>query len=132
MNSFEPRDPRHALGKRGEEIAARALRRAGYKVLYRNYRARGGGEVDLVCRHRDTLVFVEVKTRSSQAYGAPAEAVTKQKQHLVARGALSWLRLLDHPDIHFRFDIVEVSVDGTSAATCIIENAFTLPEFYRY
>ena len=125
-------DPRHALGRRGEQIAARHLRRIGYKVLYRNFRAPKGGEVDLVCREGDTLVFVEVKTRSSEAFGAPAEAVTRSKQHLITRGALAWLKLLGNPDIHFRFDIVEVRMANKTAEATVIRNAFGLPEPYRY
>ncbi|MEI7957489.1 MAG: YraN family protein [Verrucomicrobiota bacterium] len=125
-------DPRHALGHRGEQIAAKHLRRLGYKVLYRNYRAPKGGEVDLVCREGDTLVFVEVKTRSSEAFGAPAQAVTRPKQRLIARGALAWLKLLGNPDICFRFDIVEVRMTGKKAEASVIRNAFGLPEPYRY
>ena len=120
------------MGRQGEAAAAKALRKAGYKVLYRNYRAPHGGEVDLVCRHGETLVFVEVKTRRTQTYGTPAEAVSPQKQELIARGAISWLHLLRNPAIHFRFDIVEVrlSANGRLEAA-IIENAFPLPERYR-
>ena len=108
------------------------MRRVGYKVLYRNYRAPRGGEVDLVCREGETLVFVEVKTRCSEAFGAPAEAVTASKQHLVARGALSWLKLLGNPDIPFRFDIVEVRMSGGKGEANVIRNAFELPRPYRY
>lgn len=123
---------RHVLGRRGEAIAARHLRRLGYKILYRNYRAPHGGEADLVCRDHDTLVFVEVKTRTSEAFGTPAQAVTLPKQRLIARGALAWLKLLDNPDIHYRFDIVEVRIAGKQIEVNVIRNAFTLPEPYRY
>lgn len=101
-------------------------------MLYRNFRAPHGGEVDIVCRDRDTLVFVEVKTRRSLAFGAPAEAVTLGKQQLIARGALAWLRLLDNPDILFRFDVVEIVFEGEVPHFNLIRNAFTLPEPYRY
>ncbi|MEI8233860.1 MAG: YraN family protein [Verrucomicrobiota bacterium] len=123
---------RHALGRRGEAIAACHLRRLGYKVLYHNYRAPHGGEVDLVCRDRDTLVFVEVKTRTSEAFGAPAEAVTPAKQRLIARGALAWLKLLGNREILYRFDIVEVRIAGRQTGANVIRNAFTLPEPYRH
>src|SRR5205085_5272481 len=100
------------LGRCGEDWAARFLRRDGFKVLYRNFRAPGGGEVDIVCRDKklNTLVFLEVKTRSSIAFGRPADAVKSAKRELITRGALAWLRLLDNPDILFRFDIVEVLI----------------------
>lgn len=101
-------------------------------MLYRNYRAPRGGEVDIVCRDGDELVFVEVKTRSSLDYGSPAAAVNRDKQALIARGALSWLRLLDNPDIVFRFDIVEVVIDGSGESFNLVRAAFALPEPHRY
>lgn len=127
-------DPRHALGRRGEEVAARHLRRLGRKVLYRNFRARGGGEVDLVCRQGRVLVFVEVKTRSRRTeWGRPADAVDQEKERLVARGALAWLKLLGRPDVAFRFDIVEVYlVPGEEPEVRVLEAAFSLPEGWRY
>jgi putative endonuclease len=124
----------HELGREGERLAVRYLRKHQYRVLYRNFRAPHGGEVDLVCRDKtcDTLVFVEVKTRRSLAFGAPGEAVTRDKQKLIARGALAWLRLLDHPDIMFRFDIVEIIHDGHVPSFHLIKDAFKLPEPYIY
>lgn len=113
-------------------LAARHLRRNGYKVLYRNFRAPRGGEVDIVCRDGDELVFVEVKTRSTRDYGSPASAVNREKQALIARGALAWLRLLDNPDVIFRFDIVEIVIDREGETFNIIRAAFQLPEPHRY
>ena len=120
-------NPEHQLGRRGEALAARHLRRNGFKVLYRNFRAPHGGEVDLVCREGKELVFIEVKTRSTRDYGSPASAVNREKQKLIARGALAWLRLLDNPDIIFRFDIVEVVIDDSGPTFHIIRAAFALP-----
>src|SRR5437667_11881055 len=97
-------------GARGEKLALRFLRRNGYKILYRNFRGRSGGEIDIVCRDNDTLVFVEVKTRASEDFGRPFEAVNRDKQKRISRGALAWLRMLDNPDIFFRFDVVEVVI----------------------
>lgn len=117
------------MGRRGETLAARFLRPHGYKVLYRRFRAPGGGEVDIVCRHGDTLVFVEVKTRTGLAYGRPGEAVDTAKQKLITRGASAWLRLLPETEILYRFDIVEVLVGRDGKATCeLIANAFTPPD----
>ena len=125
---------RIALGRDGENLAARFLRSEGYKVLYRNFRAPKGGEVDIVCREKSSgvLVFVEVKTRSGLEYGTPADAVKDEKQRLIARGALAWLRMLDNPDVVFRFDIVEVVMEGESPAISVLRDAFTLPEPYIY
>lgn len=123
----------HALGRLGEDLAAKHLKRSRYKVLYRNFRAPGGGEVDVVCRDRDTdeLVFAEVKTRQSRDFADPAAAVNRDKQELIARGALAWLRLLDYPDIRYRFDIIEVIITPSHREVVIIKNAFPLPERYR-
>src|SRR6266851_7351009 len=99
-------------GARGEKLACGFLRRHGYKILYRNFRGRRGGEIDIVCRDNDTLVFVEVKTRGREDFGRPVEAVDREKRKRISRGALAWLRMLDNPDILFRFDVVEVVVAG--------------------
>jgi putative endonuclease len=78
------------------------------------------------------LVFVEVKTRTSTDFGAPSSAVNAEKQRLIARGALNWLRMLDREDITFRFDIVEVMVDGRRFTCNVIEDAFRLPQPLRW
>lgn len=119
------------LGKWGENEAARHLKCLGWKILRRNFRAPGGGEVDLVCRDREMLVFAEVKTRRSEEMGRPLDAVDSVKQRLIRQGALYWLRLLDMPDITFRFDIVEVLATDPVEIR-VIESAFTLPEPIRY
>ena len=116
-------------------MAETYLRRHKFRILYRNFRAPGGGEVDIVCRDKpeDTLVFVEVKTRATEERGRPADAVDYEKQRLVARGAMAWLRLLNFPDIRFRFDIVEVlAATRENPEITHIRNAFPLPEYYVY
>ena len=122
------RPENRTLGQFGEDVAARHLRKIGYKVLYRNFRAPHGGEVDLVCRHGAVLVFVEVKTRRTLLHGRPAAAVNLRKQRLIARGALAWLRMLQHPSVPFRFDIVEVVTDPRQPSISVVEDAFQLPE----
>jgi putative endonuclease len=110
----------------------RYLRRHKFRVLYRNFRAPHGGEVDVVCRDKscDTLVFIEVKTRRTHDYGGPAAAVNEAKRALITRGALAWLRMLDNPDVLFRFDILEV-VESHGEVSChLIRNAFELPDRY--
>jgi putative endonuclease len=107
------------------------LKKAGWKILRRNFRAPHGGEIDIVCRDREVLVFVEVKTRTSDSYGRPAEAVDKKKRRLLVRAAMAWLRMLDMPDIAFRFDIIEV-LDGRPPEINHIENAFSLPTPFHY
>ncbi len=84
--------------------------------------------MDLVARDGDTLAFIEVKTRSSLDFGRPSEAVDAAKEALIIRGALAWLRALDHPDILFRFDIAEVLIaPGAPPEFHLIRDAFTLP-----
>jgi putative endonuclease len=127
------KDSHLRLGERGEKLAARFLRSHGFKILYRNFRGRQGGEIDLVCRERDTLVFVEVKTRTREDFGRPLEAVNPEKQRRISLGGLAWLRLLGDPDILFRFDVVEVVIaEGTDPRLELIRNAFQLSEPYLY
>jgi putative endonuclease len=126
--------PEHLrLGVRGEKLACRFLGRQGYKILYRNFRTRYGGEVDIVCRDRDTLVFVEVKTRTGEDFGRPLEAVDAAKRKRISRGALAWLQMLDNPDILFRFDVVEiVSKQNEQPHLQLVRNAFSLSAPYVF
>lgn len=125
--------PEHlARGAIGEKLACRFLRREGCKILYRNFRGRSGGEIDVVCRDGDTLVFVEVKTRSREDFGRPFDAVNREKQKRISRGGLAWLRMLDDPDILFRFDVVEVILTETEPRIELIRNAFPLSAPYIY
>ena len=120
-------------GKRGEDLACRFLRRRGYKILYRNFRGRRGGEIDIVCRDRDTLVFVEVKTRADEDFGRPFDTLRHDQRERISVGGLAWLRLLDNPDILFRFDVVEVVLAESAAPRLeLIRNAFQLADHYIY
>jgi len=123
---------RRELGDLGERLSARYLTREGCKVLYRNYRAPQGGEVDLVCRDGEALVFVEVKTRTTSEFGNPGHAVNEEKQRLIIQGAQSWLRRLGRPDVVYRFDIMEVTLEERKVPQIRwIENAFQLPKQYH-
>jgi putative endonuclease len=120
-------------GASGERLACRFLRHNGYKILCRNFRGRRGGEIDIVCRDHDTLVFVEVKTRRREDFGRPFAAVDPQKQRRISRGGLAWLRMLDNPEILFRFDVVEVIMtENAKPRFELIQNAFQLSEPYMY
>ncbi len=125
--------PHLALGERGEKLAERFLRERGYKILVRRYKGRHG-EIDLVCRDDDILVFVEVKTRASEEYGAPSVAVDAEKQKNLTRTALEYLREIGNPEVQFRFDIVEVVMADKREASEIrlIQDAFTMSKGYRY
>jgi putative endonuclease len=120
-------------GELGEKLARKFLRRNGYKILYRNFRGLRGGEIDIVCRDGDTLVFVEVKTRGGEAFGRPVEAIRSNQRNRILQGGLAWLRLLDNPDILFRFDVVEVVVDHNAEPRIeLVRDAFQLPRTYIY
>jgi len=114
-------------GAKGEELAAAHLLRSGYCILERNYRSKGG-EVDIVAKAQDgSIVFVEVKTRRSLAYGLPQLAVTVRKQRQIAKGALSWLTRNRLHDRSARFDVIAVLLhDGVTYELEHIVNAFDL------
>jgi putative endonuclease len=96
------------LGRRGEDAAARFLRRKGYRILSRSDRSRPG-ELDLVALDDDTLVFVEVKTRRSSEAGHPAEAVDGAKQRRLTRLAVTWLKRRGLLERRARFDVIAVT-----------------------
>lgn len=129
----------HEIGALGERIAARYLQARGWKVLYRNFQAPKGGEVDLVLRggaRMDLLIFAEVKTRTRRDFGRPMRAVNAEKRALIVRGATEWLRLLGKefdPDkkhdvrreIAWRYDVVEIVLEeGKRPDVNLVENAF--------
>jgi putative endonuclease len=118
-------------GRLGERAARAHLRRIGMKFLTANFRGRG--EADLVFRDARVLVFVEVKTRSSEVWVRPARAVDTRKQQLLTQTALDYLRLLKFPDVPVRFDIVEVLLsDGTVREVRHLPNTFHMSPPYRY
>jgi putative endonuclease len=110
-------------GKRGEAFATEFLRKQGLEVVAQNVRC-PLGEIDLIARDGPTLVFVEVKSRSSTAFGLPQEAVTKAKQRRLTRLALWYLkihRLQHHPA---RFDVIAITLQETDPQINWIVNAF--------
>lgn len=101
-----------AAGRRGEDLAHRWLEREGLIVVARNYRPPdGGGEIDLVAREGDTLVFVEVKSRHSQEFGAPERNVGEAKRTALERAARAYARRADVPWERVRFDVVSVMLE---------------------
>src|SRR3989338_418426 len=104
--AFGP-SPAQTLGAVGEELAFHHLTRHGYKVLLRNYES-PMGEIDMIAKQNGDIVFVEVKTRSSDAYGTPAEAVTRLKQRQIVKSALYYLKRYGVQGRCCRFDVVSV------------------------
>jgi len=105
---------RQWIGNHGEAIAARFLQATGHRVVTRNFRKKGGGEVDIIAARRKMLLFVEVKTRGRHGKVRPLDAVTKDKQRLIERGANAWLRKLGTRDIPWRFDVIEIWLEEGS------------------
>jgi putative endonuclease len=119
-------------GALGERAAKKHLQKAGLKFLTANFRT-GRGELDLVFRDADCLVFVEVKTRSSEDWSRPAAVVNAEKRRRLSRCALDYLRLLKNPPVKIRFDVVEVLLrEGTVAEVRHLPNTFALSGPLRY
>ena len=124
-------DKRILFGKKGEDIAREYLKQLGYRILLSNYKTKLG-EIDIIAQDQDTLVFVEVKTRSSDSRGTPAEAVTPFKQHHMARVALVYLKEKKMFDRKARFDVVTVDFSQTPAAVGLLKNAFELDARFTF
>jgi putative endonuclease len=126
-------EPEHLRrGKLGERAAKQYLQAQGLKFLIANFRSQRG-EIDLIFRDADCLVFTEVKTRSSEEWTRPAAAVDARKRRLLSQTALDYLRLLKNPPVKFRFDIVEVLLrEGEAREIRHLPNTFPLSKPYRY
>ncbi len=105
--------PHLLLGRKGERTAARYLLRQGFDILARRYQARSG-EIDLIAFENDTLVFIEVKTRSSPLFGKPREFVDWKKQQAVRRAAEEFIAEHDLGQYAYRFDVVSVIGESVS------------------
>ncbi|HOX07091.1 MAG TPA: YraN family protein [Planctomycetota bacterium] len=120
------KDPRQELGAAGEDAACRLLRKSGYRVLERNWRNKWG-EIDAVAWEADELVFVEVRSRSSEGFGTGAESVDPRKQRQIVRAAKMYFqeKRLDPVRQPCRFDVVEMLLgpDGAWKGE-IIKGAF--------
>lgn len=119
-----PTPDRLALGQLGEDLACRELRRRGYAILARRYRTRVG-ELDIIARDGETVVFVEVKARATVRCGAPAEAVTPAKRRKLAMMAADYLVRKRLMDVACRFDVVAVDI-GARPIITVFQGAFTL------
>ncbi len=116
---------RQRKGERGEAEATRFLENKGHCVLERNYRS-GRGEIDIITRDGDTLVFVEVKSGSSTAFGDPEDRVTDRKRRQIGKVAAAYLSEREPGEIDCRFDVVSVVRSGGRTEIRHFENAFWL------
>lgn len=122
----------HRHGQLGERAAKKHLKQLGLKFLMANFSS-DRGEIDLIFRDEDCLVFVEVKTRSSEDWVRPAAAVNKHKRLLLCQTALDYLRLLKNPQVKIRFDIVEVLLAESAVKEVRhLPNTFVMEKPYRY
>jgi putative endonuclease len=113
------------IGQKGENLAADYLQNAGYTVLERNYRCKLG-EIDIIARDNDTLVFIEVRSRSSLAFGLPQESINRRKRHQISKVALEYMIRRKLKNIPARFDVVAVSFEGRKEKVDLIKDAFEL------
>ena len=119
-------------GALGERAAKKYLRQGGLKFLAANFHSERG-ETDLIFRDADCLVFIEVKTRSSEEWRRPAAVVNARKRRLLSQAALDYLRRLKNPEVKIRFDIVEVLLaDGVVREIRHLPNTFPMSKPYRY
>ncbi|MEA1964278.1 MAG: YraN family protein [Candidatus Aerophobetes bacterium] len=114
---------RKELGKRGENSAVKFLKGKGYEIIERNYRC-PVGEVDIVAKDKRTLVFVEVKTRTSTNFGLPEEAISYRKRQHLSRIASFYLVYHKIKEANCRFDVVSVLMSDKIKDIHLIKNAF--------
>ncbi len=107
----------------GEDLACAELERLGYAIVERRYRSRFG-EIDIVANDAGTVVFVEVKTKTSGSFGDPVEEVTSQKRRQIASMGEEYYSFRCSPDIQCRFDVVGVDVSESPARIIIYKDAF--------
>ena len=120
-------DERKSLGRAGEDLAERYLKRQGYAVVERNYRC-PLGEIDLIALDNRVVVFVEVKTRRVDTSGAPLESVNAVKQRRLKRAALHYLNRYRLHDRDVRFDVVGISLGSNPSSVRHVRHAFDFSE----
>jgi len=110
------------LGRKGEELAALLCSERGLSILEMNHRT-PSGEIDIIAKDGDVLVFIEVKTRTGDVYGAPFEAVTRKKRAKIQTVALGYMKRF-RKEVPVRFDVISVSIQGGKPSVEYIQDAF--------
>ncbi len=113
------------LGELGERLALKRIRRLGYKCLARNYRC-PLGEIDLIAKDGDCLVFIEIKTRKGRSTGYAKEAIDLKKMRQISKVALAYMKANNCVDVKSRFDVVAINIMGEREEIEVIPNAFEL------
>ncbi|MDP3731957.1 MAG: YraN family protein [Candidatus Omnitrophota bacterium] len=119
------------LGREGEETAVGLLKDNGYKILLRNYKTKLG-EIDIIASDKGTICFIEVKTRQSDRFGLPAEAISASKQRQISKVALAFLKERSLLDKKARFDVVSILYSEDKPRLDLIKNAFELNNYFIY
>ncbi len=119
------------LGNAGEDIACKYLSSIGYRLLQRNFACKTG-EIDIIASDKDILAFIEVKTRSSERYGKPSEAVSVAKQKKIVKTALWFMSQYNMFDYMVRFDVIELLREGDDYGVNHIKDAFQYSGRYGY
>ncbi|MEA2020700.1 MAG: YraN family protein [Patescibacteria group bacterium] len=97
------------IGARGENLAEKYLKKRGYQIIERNWQYKGRGEIDIIARDKDTLVFVEVRVRGPNSYQTPQESVTSEKLHVLKRTAQIYQKVQSKEKEPLRIDLVAVT-----------------------
>ncbi|MDP8217702.1 MAG: YraN family protein [Candidatus Theseobacter exili] len=120
---------RKLLGISGEKAAVQYLKKKSYKILENNFRC-PLGELDIICRAKGLIIFVEVKTRKTSNFGSPLEAVNDRKQHQIAKAALSYIKAKALYKYSFRFDVISITGSPDKQPEILhIENAFPIDKY---
>jgi len=119
-------DRRQLRGRQGERVAEEFLRTQGYVIVARNYRV-SFGEIDVIAQDRQTLVFVEVRTHTGEAFGDPLASVNLRKQRQIAKAALHYLARNGLMEREARFDVIGIRWENEQARITHVKNAFELP-----
>lgn len=114
---------RRVAGKKGEELAVKFLKKAGYNILEKNFRSRLG-EVDIIAEEKGSLVFIEVKSRASRQFGDPKEAITEQKKRQISKTALGFMNRHKLFGQQARFDVVTIQFVNGKPQFELVKNAF--------
>ena len=117
------RTSKRKIGDLGETVAENFLRQQGYVIIEKNFYYQHG-EIDIIAKEGDTLVFIEVKFRRSERFGSPEESVTPKKQELLRRTAEGYVASKNLPDTDCRFDVVSVVMKDGKAECHILKNCF--------
>ena len=118
-------DEKKELGKKGEQLALEFLKKKGYRIIEKNYVCKLG-EMDIIAKEKDTLAFIEVKTRTSTTFGPPQSAVNSKKQMQLSKVALYFLKEKGVEDVKARFDVVAILLGPKGEEIELIRDAFEL------